>query len=543
MSEEMKEKPVASSTEDETGGTAPAPRRKKKRMSMVTKMIGLMVALMLCASLAYYLLAYREAGKAIEDIILISGEQLVGSMSDAITTEMYNMRADESKQQSISNLRLIMKKRLSGRGSQAIEDAYILSKDFTILVAKDDWKEGGSYEHPDLLKTLAGVQTTHSDAHVSTVAAPVTYGEFALGFVVMAFNKKAAQQARQRIMLMFLFIFGVVFVAMVIILRFTLRRQLRPIVRLGQASEEFAKGNYDFRLRELDGHDEIATTTRRFNQMMEGFLTFVRFSNRVLVQKIQRGDMAEEAEEVNLTVGFGDGVNFTTWSAAHTARKIAAQLTDYFTLSGRLIDQAGGLIDKTIGDGIMTYFGVDQKEAKTPAQDAIRAMFCVQYVIAFANWAFRTFHGRLPLEFRFGVATGRCVLGAIGVKGVRMDFTIASLVANLAARLEGMADAGGLLIDSYTCLNSGGEEYLVVEGPMMVKPKGFRHKVPAYKFITYKEEADRQAVRQLLLNYLLSDETKKLLGLDDEEWEQFRTFVQTWLDDNELRLPAKVAVD
>ncbi|MBN2096617.1 hypothetical protein JW752_04470 [Candidatus Peregrinibacteria bacterium] len=547
MSEEIKEVSVVSSAEDETGGTAPAPRREKtkrfRKISMVTKMIGLMVVLMLFASLAYYLLTYREAGKAIEDIILISGEQLVGSMSDSITTEMYNLRDESQKQQSISNLTLIMKKRLAGKGSQGIEDAYILNKDFSILVAKESFREGGSYEHPDLLKDLAGVQTIYSDAHISTVAAPVQYSKITMGYVVMTFNKLAAEQARRRIRTMFLFIFGVVFVCMVIILRFTLQRQLKPIVNLGCASDEFTKGNYDFDLTEAPGNDEVATTIRSFKRMMENFRIIARFSNRVLVDKIRRGEMAEKAEEVNLTVCFMDGVGFTTWSAAHTAPKVADYLTNYFTLSGRLIDQLGGLIDKTIGDAILAYFGVDEKESKAPAQNAIRTMFAIQYMIAFANYAFRTFHGRLPMDFRIGVATGRCVLGAIGVKGVRMDFTIASLVANLAQRLESMADPGGTLIDSFTYQNSGGEDYLVVEGPMMIKPKGFKNKVPAYKVITFKNKADKEAFCRDLFACATSPEVKTVLSLAEEDWIAYEKYVRECLNDDEPSMPFRYSAD
>ncbi|MBU1018067.1 HAMP domain-containing protein [Patescibacteria group bacterium] len=547
MPDKKKEISVATATEDETCGTAPAPRREKvkrfRKISMVTKMIGLMTALMLVASLAYYLLTYREAGKAIEDIILISGEQLVGSMADSITTEMYNMRDETQRQQSISNLTLIMKKRLAGKGSQGIEDAYILNKDFSILVAKEGWKQGGTYENPDPLKELAGVQTIYSDAHISTVASPVQYSKITMGFVVMTFNKNAAEQARRRIMMMFLFIFGVIFIGMVIILRFTLRHQLKPIVNLGRASDEFAKGNYDFDLAEAPGNDEVATTIRSFKRMMQDFRVIARFSNRVLVNKIRRGEMAEKAEEINLTVCFMDGVGFTNWSAAHTAPKIADHLTDYFTLSGRLMDQMGGLIDKTIGDAILAYFGVDEKESKAPAQNAIRAMFAIQYMVSFANYAFHTFHGRLPLDFRIGVAAGRCVLGAIGVKGVRMDFTIASVVANLAQRLESMAEPGGLLIDSYTYLNSGGESYLVVEGPTLVRPKGFKQKVPAYKVITYKAKEDKEAFCRDLTACALSTEVREVLSLTEEDWQKYADHVRECLNDNEPRMPFRYSAD
>jgi len=538
---------VATATEDETGGTVPAPRREKlkrlRKVSMVTKMIVLMITLMLFASLAYYLLTYREAGRAIEDIILISGEQLVGSMADSITTEMYNMRADESKQQSLSNLTLIMKKRLAGKGSQGIEDAYILDKDFSILVAKESYKEGGSYEHPELLKNLAGVQTIYSDSFISTVAATVQYSKITMGYVVMTFNKKAAEQARRRIMMMFLLIFSVVFVCIVITLRFILRRQLRPIVDLGYAADELAKGNYDFQLKDVPGNDEVAATTRSFKRMRSEARQRAPYAHPLVDVKLRRGEDISKAEERYLTVCLMDGVGFTTWSAAHTASKIADYLTDYFTLSGRLMDKAGGLIDKIIGDAILTYFGANEKEAKAPAQNAIRAMFAVQHMIGFANYAFRTFHGRLPLDFRIGIATGRCVLGSIGVKGVRMDYTIASLTANLSQRLESMAEPGGIFLDNFTYQNAGGDDFLTVEGPITTKPKGFKDKVSAYKGITFKKQEDKEAFCRDMNTYAISPEVKEVLALTEEQWEVYVAYVHECLNDNEPSLPFRYSAD
>ena len=98
-----------------------------------------------------------------------------------------------------------------------------------------------------------------------------------------------------------------------------------------------------------------------------------------------------------------------------------------------MIQQAGGTIDKFLGDGIMATFGATEP-SETYAADALRA--AVAALAAVDGWnAARGASGGPPLRVNAAVATGRLVLGAVG-DAQRLEYTVIGDPVNLAAKLE-----------------------------------------------------------------------------------------------------------
>ena len=535
--------------EVKTGETLPAIPRNWRNLSMVSKMIILMSALIMLACMAGGVLAYMASSRVIEKEVQFTGEQVVTSISSAISTEMLNLPLDEKRQEALTNIRAILNRLLSNDKEDRIEDAFIMNKaknnksskkSYSILAAKNEARVGGNFEFPDLLNSLTDLKQFTNTDNISVVASPVKFGKNHVGYVVITFNQKSLIKARNNIFVSFLLVFLTAFAITVLVTRFAIKYQLRPVVTLGKAAQEFADGNYDFNIKNATGRDEIATATNSFVKMRKTVNTFVDFSNRALVQKILNGEVTTEAEDANLSIAFGDGVGFTEWSARYTARQIGSMLTEYFTLIGMLVDKMSGFIDKTMGDGIMTFFGLEDDEVRSYSRNTIQTMFCAQYVIAFANYAFHTFYHRNPLKFRFGVASGRCVVGAMGAKGVKMDWTIYGMAVNIASKLEQICRTSGILIDRFTYENCGGKDYLIAEGPKDVKVKSVKEPIKAYDMIGYKEDADSQATRQIIRDYILSDEVKMVLNLSDEDYSTFIEFVKDKLGDDKepLTMPA-----
>jgi class 3 adenylate cyclase len=511
----------------------PSTYKNLKFIPMVTKTTLVTSILILFACLAGGIAAYLVAKGAIGREIRFAGEQLVSNLSGSITTVI-------SKEGGEGELQLMLNKLLAKDTDGRILDANILNKSFVVLAAKDTKQVKNNYTGPLRLDHLDRLKIFQSHESSTLIAAPVTWGKdkpVTLGYVVFEFSQGPIERAQNRIILWFMVVFLVAITFTVAITRFVLRRFLKPIVKLGEAAHALAEGNLDFQIEEAHGRDEIATATNSFIAMRKAQAVFTRFSNPALVSKILKGIAPDKAEEVKLTICFGDGVKFTSWSGDQTARQIAERLTEYFTLGGKLVEMHGGIVEKFIGDAIMSYFGLGgSEEDKVYTRKAVETIICIQSAFSIANWAFKKFHNRVILQFRFGLATGKCVVGPIGALGVKLDFTIIGSTVNLASRLESIADPGGLAIASIT-QKIAGEEYLITLPPTQEPVKGFKDPVPVYKVIGLKDPADDQRLRKTLSDFFALEDILSIFKMNAEQASEFKREVEKRLSEP-LSLPA-----
>src|SRR5690606_9609113 len=105
----------------------------------------------------------------------------------------------------------------------------------------------------------------------------------------------------------------------------------------------------------------------------------------------------------------------------------------------KIIHENGGVVDKFIGDGIMSFFtGNDM------VSNAVTAATSIQREVALINKQ-RKKNNEIALEIGIGLATGVAVMGSIG-SADRMDYTAIGDTVNLAARLCGVAGPGEILV-------------------------------------------------------------------------------------------------
>ena len=151
-----------------------------------------------------------------------------------------------------------------------------------------------------------------------------------------------------------------------------------------------------------------------------------------------------EAERRQLTVMFYDLVGSTALSRRMDPEELRDVIAAYQGQCGAVIERFGGYIARYMGDGLLVYFGYPEAHEN----DAERAVRSALEIIA----AVETLDGPegVPLQVRLGVATGRVVVGDIIGSGASEEHAVLGDAPNLAARLQGMADAGTVIISEDT---------------------------------------------------------------------------------------------
>ena len=112
--------------------------------------------------------------------------------------------------------------------------------------------------------------------------------------------------------------------------------------------------------------------------------------------------------------------------------------------------QHGGTIDKFIGDAMLIFFGDPETRGdRADAQACVRMAWNMQRRLLELNAKWRAAGIEQPFKSRMGINSGYCNVGNFG-SADRMDYTIIGAEANLAARLQSIAEPGGIVLSYET---------------------------------------------------------------------------------------------
>jgi class 3 adenylate cyclase len=164
-----------------------------------------------------------------------------------------------------------------------------------------------------------------------------------------------------------------------------------------------------------------------------------------LVKRAAVGELRLDAEPERrtVTVMFTDLVGFTELSEELGADQVGRVLNGYLSLLATLAHEAGGTVDKFVGDAVMVVFGAP--EQLPAAEQALRAVTLAERI----HRAVATLDAPAPLRARTGINTGDVVVGNFGSE-VRSDYTVIGPAVNLAARLESASQPGRTLVGAAT---------------------------------------------------------------------------------------------
>ncbi|MER9358579.1 adenylate/guanylate cyclase domain-containing protein [Mesorhizobium sp. M0500] len=190
-------------------------------------------------------------------------------------------------------------------------------------------------------------------------------------------------------------------------------------------------------------------------------------------------DVTIATERKKLTIFFSDVKDFTAIVERLQPEDLTLLLNEYFTEMSTIALKHGGTVDKFIGDALLVFFGDPETQGvEEDARACLRMAVDMQRRLEQLN---RVWHDRgveRPFRARMGINTGYCNVGNFGSDD-RMDYTIIGAEANLAARLQSIAEPGGI------CLSY--ETYALVRDLVRARPlapiamKGISREVVPYE--------------------------------------------------------------
>ena len=212
----------------------------------------------------------------------------------------------------------------------------------------------------------------------------------------------------------------------------------------------------------------------------------------------------------NLTVLFCDLVGSTELSERLDPEDMREVMRQYQDAVAGAISRYGGFLAKYLGDGVLAYFGWPHAY-EDQAERAVRA--ALDAVAAVGRLEFKSVGG--GVRARAGVATGEVVIGDLIGEGSYDTQAVTGDTPNLAARLQGAAGPGCVVVGETTRQLVGGVFHLDELGALALK--GFSGRLSAWQVRRDQSVESRfVATRNVGLSPFVGREHE--LGLLLERW-------------------------
>jgi adenylate cyclase len=138
---------------------------------------------------------------------------------------------------------------------------------------------------------------------------------------------------------------------------------------------------------------------------------------------------------------FVDVRGFTSLAEQLPPAEVANRLNRFYALASNTIFDYDGTLDKLVGDQVMAFFGAPletKDHPKRAVQAALRIISGMRSIAAVEH-----------LHVGAGISTGEAFVGNVG-GGMVTDYTVLGDTVNVAARLQGAAAPGEVLVTEET---------------------------------------------------------------------------------------------
>src|SRR2546428_745242 len=201
-----------------------------------------------------------------------------------------------------------------------------------------------------------------------------------------------------------------------------------------------------------------------------------RYTPRYLAQKILTSRHALEGERKQVTVLFADMKGSMELLAARDPEEARKILDPVLERMMEAVHRYEGTVNQVMGDGIMALFGAPVAHEDHAVRACYAALRMQESVKKYAEEVRRS-HAAV-VKIRVGLNSGEVVVRAIG-SDLHMDYTAVGQTTHLAARMEQLADPGGIVITPDTLALVEG--YVEVKSLSPVPVKGLADAVEVYE--------------------------------------------------------------
>jgi class 3 adenylate cyclase len=179
--------------------------------------------------------------------------------------------------------------------------------------------------------------------------------------------------------------------------------------------------------------DKIIEVNKIFSRFVPN--NFIRLLNKKDITKVRVGDQIQ----MNMTIMFGDIRSFTSITEEMTPKESFEFLNRLLMFIGPTIRHFHGIIDKYIGDAVLSLFPGE-------VDHAVMAAMEIQKLLTLYNQE-QEKKRKQKISMGFGINSGDVIAGIIGEEE-RMEETVISDTVNLASRLESLTKryGAGILI-------------------------------------------------------------------------------------------------
>ncbi len=164
-----------------------------------------------------------------------------------------------------------------------------------------------------------------------------------------------------------------------------------------------------------------------------------------LIRSPENLDIKPSSREV--TIMFVDMVGFSIVAERTAPEEAFTLLKNTMQEITRLIHNYGGVIDRTLGDGVLCFFGYHYDGSEIMGSHATQAIDCAVHIqrhILERNLVAHT-HRQPNFPLRIGINTDRVFIGDMGDER-RLDYTLIGDGVNFAQRLETSCESYHVLI-------------------------------------------------------------------------------------------------
>lgn len=193
---------------------------------------------------------------------------------------------------------------------------------------------------------------------------------------------------------------------------------------------------------------------------------------------------SRERQMLDLVVMFSDLRNYTPLAQRMPLAQLADFVNEFFDVVGRVVYDNGGIVNKYIGDCVMSVFGLKSEDSALQSRAVEEAALQAYSTAIQLNRSVRLLGERYEMpesvEVGVGVATGTVAAGYFG-NAERMEFSVVGPSVNLASRLQAYADIRRAILCERTASYLLGQPSVEPHGT--VECKGFTEPVVAWRLV------------------------------------------------------------